>query len=200
MGSIQSILQALLGLVFTFTGGNLFRSSPALGGFLIGGVVAVNAGQLAGLPAFAGAWTPLILFILGGVLGALISIPLHGVIFIATAAAFGLIVGAVAGYLASQQGITSMVVTGVFEITSVSPLQTILMIVFAAGFAALSVRFDEMMIMASTAYLGALIAMGGLANLAGSRLPVFQNGLFLGFAWFTLGLLGWIWQNYHQDS
>jgi hypothetical protein len=62
-----------------------------------------------------------------------------------------------------------------------------------------SVRFEETMVMVSTAFLGSLIAASGLSTLGGGQFPLLHNNIFLAFFWFTLGAAGWIWQNYHKD-
>jgi hypothetical protein len=201
MVQIQNIAQILLGLVIAFSGANIFRSSPPLGGFIVGGVVAANlANTLFVPPAGWEFWMPLVAFLAGGLIGALIAIPLHVVVFVLTGTALGIVTGMLLGFLINQQGMTHMIVNGIFTLGSVTPLQIVLMAVFGIGFGLLSIRFDEMMTAASTAFLGSLSAVSGITFLATARLPIFTNSIFLGFLWFILGLLGWIWQSYHVED
>jgi hypothetical protein len=201
MVEIQNVVQILLGVVIAFTGANIFRGMPPLGGFIIGGVIGANlANTLITPPPGWGLWMPLAAFLVVGIAGALIAIPLKVVVFVMAGTALGVVAGALIGYIIGQQGITHMIINGLFTMGSVTPLQALLMAGFGIAFGLLAIRFDEMMTAASTAYLGSLAVVSGVTFLATARLPIFANSIFLGFFWFILGLLGWIWQSYHVEE
>jgi hypothetical protein len=197
---IQNSAMVLLGLAFALTGANLFRSSPPIGGFIIGGLLSINvAGMVFQAPPGLEIWFPVGAFIIGGLIGALLAIPLRGLISILSGIMLGIMIGAVVGYIASQGGVTKLIIQGVFNIGVISPLQALFMAGFGLIFGVLAIRFDEVMTAASTSYLGSLAAVSGIANL-GKGMPVFENTIFMGFLWFTIGLLCWIWQSYHQEN
>jgi hypothetical protein len=201
MEMIQAAVQVLLGLVLVFSGANIFRGMPPLGGFIIGGLIFVNlAGALIKAPPGYELWYTVGAFVIGGLIGALIAIPLHVVIYVLTGISLGVLAGAVLGFIINQQGITRMIIEGIPNIAQISGIQATLMALLGVAFGLLAVRYDEIMIAASTGFLGSLITVSGLAVLSVGTAPLFRNELFLGFLWFTLGLLGWIWQNYHQEE
>ncbi len=200
VSEITTLVQFFLGMALVISGYNIFRSTPAVGGFIIGGLLAVNLAIffIQSPPQWA-EWMPALSFVAGGIIGAVIAIPLQIVIAIVSSSALGLLIGALAGFIIAWEGMTSLLVTGLFEMGSVSPLQGLLMIVFGVFFGFLALRFDDFMIMASTAFLGAFLAVLSLSALGGATYPILTDEILLFFLWAAMGLFGLIWQNYHVD-
>lgn len=197
---ITTIVQFVLGLALVISGYNIFRSAPTVGGFIVGGLLAVNLANLfIDPPPYWAEWMPVLSFFAGGVIGAVIAIPLQIIIAIFSSCALGFLIGALAGFIVEQEGMTRLIVTGLFDMEGVSSLQFILMIVFGVIFGVLALRFDDFMIMASTAFLGAFLAVLSLSVLGGATYPFLTNGILLFFLWAAMGLFGLIWQNYHVD-
>lgn len=194
---ITVIIQLFLGATIAFMGANIFRSMPAVGGFILGAVVGLNVAHLIGPPT---PLTQVIGFFAGGAIGALISIPLQIVIIVLSGSALGALAGALLGYLVSSRGIPRLVVEGMFISQDISPLQGWMMVLFALIFGGLSIRFEEGMLTASTGFLGAFAAIAALSKLGASAGPIFSDPIFLFFAWAALGLIATIWQNYNRSD
>lgn len=77
--------------------------------------------------------------------------------------------------------------------------QLTLIIIFALVMALISLRSEEFMSMASTAYVGAMLVVSGLSGLFGSSLLLLSDGIFVFFFWMVLGLIGLIYQNRYSD-
>ncbi len=190
-------VQILLGAVIVVSGASLLRSMPPLGGFVLGALVGMNAATMIAGP---GLMTQGIGFVMGGVIGAIIAIPLQIVIVVLSSTALGVLVGAVFGFLIGQQGVSRMIVEGIFSNPGqITTLQISMMVLGGLIFGILSVRFDEGMLIASTGFLGAFAVINGLAGFSGYIGPMFRNPIFQFFGWVALGMIGAIWQNYNRD-
>jgi hypothetical protein len=198
--NILLIIQLLLGVTLAFYGASIFRSMPPLGGFILGGLLGITLGG-ALIPAsnFTG-FTPYIVFVGAGLVGALLAIPLQILIVVVSGSFLGGIVGLVAGYLIQSQGIPRLVVGGVFSITGISNLQIWTMAIFALAFALLSIPYERAMFFASTGFIGSMMIMTSLSGLGGGSYALLRNAVFLFFLLLTLGLLGMIWQNYQSED
>ncbi len=190
-------VQILLGAVLAFSGSNLLRTMPPLGGFVLGALIGMNVAPLFGPP---GIMTQGLGFVAGGIVGAIIAIPLQIVIVILSSTFLGVLAGAILGFLIGQQGVSRMVIEGVFSGPSgITTLQVWTMVLGGIIFGVLSVRFDEGMLIASTGFIGAFAVIGGLAAFAGYIGPLFRNSIFQFFGWAALGMIGAIWQNSNRD-
>ena len=194
MVDILAVVELIIGLVIGFSGKNIYKTSPQLGGFMIGGLLTTIL--VITFVAASPVWIPVAAFIGGGLVGALIAGPLYMIIVVITSSLFGGLVGVIAGFFLTQQGITRMVVEGIFNFsTDITPVQLMMMLVFAVAFGAASLRFDEFMTMASTGFLGAFILTTGAARLFTPMTALFTDSIFLVFFWAGVGTAGTIFQN-----
>jgi hypothetical protein len=198
---ILSFLHLIIGFVLCMGGSMVLRSSPRLGGFLVGGLIAVEVvTRVVTISASNGFLVPLVAFILGGLLGALLAAPLYIVMAVISSSALGGVIGMLAGRIISQGGATRKVIESVFTLEAqVNDIQIILMIVFAIVFGLLTLKYDVFMTMTSTGFVGSFLAISGLVNIFGSTTPILNNSVFQFFAWAGLGLLGLVYQNNNQD-
>ncbi len=191
-------VELLLGAVVVFSGANLLRNMPPLGGFILGGLVGMN------VATFVSGTSPINLglgFVFGGIAGALIAIPLQIIIVILSSSALGVLAGAILGFLIGQEGVSKMIVYGIFSRPQgLTSLQVWLMALGGLVFGALSVRFDEGMLILSTGFLGSFAVIGSLTQLIGFSSPILSNSIFQFFGWAALGLIGAIWQNYNRGD
>lgn len=199
--AILNMIHLVVGFILCMAGSMLLRDSPRLGGFLLGGLIAAEAGaRLIPLPGAYNLLVPLISYLVGGLIGMLLSVPLYAVIMVLSSSALGAVVGMLVGIFLSASGATQSIVTAIFNLSAnFNDIQITLMIVFALFFGLLTLRYDLFMTMASTGYVGAFLAISGLITLFGSSTPILRNGVFQFFAWLGLGLLGLVYQNRNQE-
>lgn len=196
MITIVNIIRLISGLALLTGGGSLIRESPRLGGFLVGGLAAVEV--TVRVMVFAGLWTwagPLLAFALGGLVGMLLGSVLSMFLLVIYTSLLGAVAGYIFGFLLMMGGDTQQIIETVLEFSSIDPLQTSFMVVFALVFGLLSVRFQEFMAMASTAFLGSALTIFAIADQLRRFAPVFREDIVLLFTWVALGLFGLIWQN-----
>jgi hypothetical protein len=197
---ILAIIQLTLGVIFTFTGLAVFRTVPPAGGFIIGGLIGIN---FAGMVVPPEMWTPLapfIAFVAVGVVGAIIAVPLQLVMAVISGSALGALIGMIVGYVLNQHGVTSKLFAGATEFQSLTSTQIWIMLGLAVLFGILTLRFEDEMLILSTAYLGAMIATVSLPAIGALNFPVFRNPLLLMFILVFLGLFGVIVQFANRPS
>ncbi len=191
-------VQLLLGVIVAFSGANLLRNMPPLGGFILGSLVGMNVATVVAAPS------PLnqgIGFVAGGIAGALIAIPLQIIIVVLSSTALGVLTGALLGFLIGQEGVSRMIVQGIFSRQQpITSMQLWIMVLGGLVFGVLSIRFDEGMLIASTGFLGSFAMIGGLVLLAGKASPILLNPVFQFFGWAAIGMIGAIWQNYNRGD
>jgi hypothetical protein len=194
----QGMMLVLVGAVACFMGYSMFRSMLPLWGFILGGWIAMTiAPNFIEVPASQ----QLILFIasfaIGGVIGALISTPLYYVIIFLSGAALGALIGIVVGSLLEFGGIASFRDLDTLrnvnlsfppEVNSITQLVLIVIIGGALGFAALN--FQQFMITASSAFLGAAALVSGLSVVITNSFPNVSGSLMLLLSWLVLGMVG----------
>ncbi len=191
-------VQLLLGAVIAFYGANLLRDTPALGGFILGGLVGMMVAAVV-LPP--GALNKGIGFVAGGVVGALIALPLQIVIIVISSVALGVLAGGVLGFLIGKEGISRMVIEGIFSRQQpLTTLQVWIMVLGGLVFGGLSVRFEDGMLIASTGFLGAFAVVTALGQLVGPSTPFLVNPIFQFFGWAAIGLFGSIWQSNNRGG
>jgi hypothetical protein len=194
----QGMMLVLVGAVACFMGYSMFRSMLPLWGFILGGWIAMT---IAPIFIEVPASQQLILFIasfaIGGVIGALISTPLYYVIIFLSGAALGALIGIVVGSFLEIGGMTSFRDLDTLrnvnlsfppEVNSITQLVLIVIIGGALGFAALN--FQQFMITASSAFLGAAALVSGLSAVITNSFPNVSGNLMLLLGWLILGMVG----------
>ena len=204
----QGIILLIFGLFICFAGYSMFRSMLPLWGFMLGGLIAITFGMgLAKSMPFDLFVAQIILFILGGIIGALVSAPLYYVAVFATGAALGGLIGIVFGaYLEISGGSVSVVALTTLSGMSFPPpvastLQFGFMVIFAVITGGLAIGFQKFMITASTAFVGAAAFVAGLNSSAFTLLrdnP--SKGIWVVMVWFVMSLLGLFIQYRMRDE
>jgi len=199
---ILNLLHLVVGFSICLGGIMLLRSYSRLGGLLLGGLFAAEiAFRAYKAPEAYALYVPIAAFLVGGLIGALIAYPLRMLFVVLTSCVMGAVVGMIAGLVISQGGATYKVVNSIFSMNSTyNNLQILLMLAFAMLAGLLAIRFEGMMTMASTAFVGAFLLLLGLADLFGAEYPVLRYGIFQFLAWAGLGLAGLIYQNHNQED
>lgn len=146
-----SVLALFAGGIAAFFGYRLITDAIRVWGFFIGaalfGFVAINVFHLPGgltnitLPLFIAA-------LVGGILGAVVAGPLSIVIVFISGSALGAVVGEV-GYPLINKGVEVMLIT----------------VVLALFTGLLAVKFQEVVLIVTTAFIGALLMVYGARNL-----------------------------------
>jgi hypothetical protein len=196
MVAIVEIIRLMVGLALLIVGGSFIRESPRMGGFLVGGLAAVEV--VIRVMTFTGIWIwigPLLAFLLGGLVGALLGTVLSMFMLVIYTSLLGAVVGFILGLLVMMGGSTQQIIDSVLEFSSIDPIQSAFMVVFALLFGFLAIRFQEFMAMASTAFLGSALAMIAMATQLRRFAPIFREDVVLLFIWVVLGMFGLIWQN-----
>lgn len=197
----HDLIMLVLGIFACFMGYSMFRSMLPLWGFLLGGWIGftllpliINDARAASVVYQLGA------FAIGGVIGAIISIPLYFVIIFLSGGALGMMLGILAGALIEVGGLGSVRQLTSFTSMSFPPLpqtglQFILMLIFGLVLGGLAIGFQKFMVCASSAFLGAAAIISGLtgviffmANTATGRSAVALVG------WMVLALVGLFFQ------
>jgi hypothetical protein len=166
----QQIFMLVLGIIACFMGYSVFRSMLPLWGFLLGGWIAFTL-----LPSFlpgaraADMIVQIIAFVAGGLVGALISVPLYFVIIFLSGAALGMLLGVLTGALIDVGGIASVAQITALSSMSFPPmpqtgLQYMLMAIFGSIMGGMAIAFQKFMICASSSFLGAAAIITGLAG------------------------------------
>lgn len=197
---VINVLRLVIGFIICMFGSVVLRSSPRVGGFLLGGLIGAEAAvRFLAAPAGYELFFPLVSFLLAGGIGALIAAPLYMVMLVLSSSALGALIGMVAGLIVSMQGVTRAIVEAFLRFELVNDFQLTLIIIFALVMALISLRSEEFMSMASTAYVGAVLVVSGLSGLFGNSLLLLSDGIFVFFFWMVLGLIGLIYQNRYSD-
>lgn len=191
------VLRILVGLIIAVSGRRLLATTPALAGMLLGGLLGMILVELfLPLPANLMPYQPFIGFGIGGLLGALLAVPLTMVIGFLSAVAFGAVVGWMIGMVINFGGNPTQLFSTIFSFSFIqSPIPILLSAVLGVAVGVLSIFFPNFMIMISTAFLGMAIVVTELPKLLGSQLPLLNNGVILVFVWLVLGFLSTFLQN-----
>jgi hypothetical protein len=98
MISPEQIVMIVLGVIACFGGYSLFRSMASLWGFLLGGWIGYTLLPVFTEPSISSkALYQIIAFVSGGVVGAIIGIPMYFVVVFLSGAALGALFGIMAG-------------------------------------------------------------------------------------------------------
>lgn len=208
MAAPQGIILLVFGIFICFAGYSMFKSMLPLWGFILGGLIAVTFGT-----AFAGRFVAdllvvqIIMFIVGGVIGALISSPLYYVAVFVTGAALGGLIGIVFGaYLEVSAGAVSVraltTLSGLsFPPPVTSTLQFVFMVLFGIITGGFAIGFQKFMITASTAFIGAAAFVAGLNSSAFNLLRDNPGrSMWVIVVWFALAFLGLFIQYRMRDE
>jgi hypothetical protein len=196
MFAVQDAILILLGAVACFTGYSMFRSMLPLWGFILGGwifmtfaplVVHVATGQELLLRVVA--------FFVGGVIGAIIAIPLYFVIVFLSGAALGALTGIMLGALIDVGGITSFKSLSTFTAMTFppqpnTPLQFLFMVILGVILGVMAINFQKFMVSSSSAFIGSAALVGGLSGTITSNLQVSGAGFLLLMIWLLVGFIG----------
>lgn len=199
MVSGQDAILIVLGLVACFAGYSLFRSMLPLWGFVLGGWIAYIF-----LPTIVGQAKASELLIqvigmgVGGLIGALIAVPLYFVIIFLSGGVLGAIVGTMIGAVIDVGGVAT--VAQVTRLTNLSfpPIphtatQFLLAAVFGIILGGLSINFQKFMICASSAFMGAAALISGLTGTISlmtlSSSDMNRSALIM-MSWMILGFVG----------
>lgn len=200
MVTIIDILRLIVGLALFAMGSVFVSSSPRIGGFLVGGWVAAEV--VYRTIALTGTWElagPLLAFVLGGLVGALLGNALSMVLLVVYGSVLGAMVGFILGFLTMMGGNTRQIIESLLSLKEITPLQSAFMIVLALFFGFMSLRFQEVMAMASTSFVGSGLAIFAMAGQLKRLTPIFEEDVVLLFVWVVVGLLGLMWQNQNLD-
>ena len=188
------------GIVVCFLGGNSFKSTPFIGGFLLGGSLAVYAAGFFVNPLQEwGVFSPYIIYAAGGIVGGLIAKPLYMVMVVISGGALGALLGLGLGFVINLQGDPQMLKQIDLVIRPFDVLTLWLMIIFALVLAIVSLLFDEFMLLVSTAFIGSAVVISSITSLLAGSIPLMQNVVAVFFAWFVVGLAGLVYQNNNLD-
>jgi hypothetical protein len=203
----EQIIMIVLGVISCFGGYSLFRATASLWGFILGGWIGYTMLPVFTPPAISGNLMYHIgAFIGGGVIGALIAVPLYFVIIFLSGAALGALFGIMGGALVDMGGITSLrhlpvYINLVFPPLPRTGLQMIMMAVFGLILGGAAISFQKFAVIASSAFLGAAALISGLTgsilllNLARSS----QAAILL-MGWFILAMAGILAQYRMMDE
>ena len=204
----QGIVLVIFGIFICFMGYSMFKSMMPIWGFILGGLVAINFGApltqgIQGNPMVI----QILTFIAGGVVGALISLPLYYVSVFLTGAVMGGLMGIILGAYIDMSGGT-VSVRAIEAISSMSfpppvntALQLLLLIVLGIITGGVAIAFQKFMISASTAFLGSAVLIAGLNT---SALDILRTnpskGIWMLVVWIVVGLVGLFVQYRMRDE
>lgn len=193
----QDIVMVVLGIAACFAGYSMFRTMLPLWGFLLGGWIAYTLA-----PTFAGAqFADTLLFrigsfVIGGLIGAIISIPLYFVIIFLTGAALGMLMGIIVGAIIDVGGIATASQVNTLASMSFPPmpqtaLQFLLMVVFGLILGGIAISFQKFMIIASSSFIGAAAIISGLTGTIAltSSTAVGRNAVMM-IGWILVAFVG----------
>jgi len=201
MVDVIDMIRLVAGLVLFAVGGVSVRESPRIGGFLVGGLVAAElVVRVFTLAAFWHWLAPLLAFLLGGLIGAILGNVLSMLLLVFYTSILGAMVGFILGFLVMMGGNTRQIIDSLLALSEITPIQGAFMIVFALVFGFMSLRYQEFMAMASTAFVGAGLAVFAMAEQLKLLTPVFKEDVVLLFVWVVLGLIGLIIQNKNAND
>jgi len=200
IGLISTLLVLVAGVAICVAGINLIHDQPLLGGLILGGSLGFYLfSYFVVPPAGLGTWFPLIGFVVGGVIGAIIARPLYMVILVLTSSMLGALVGLAISYVLQLGGSPQRWKQLSISINLNDPLQVWLMIIFALALGVLSLPFEEFMTMLSTGFVGGAMFVSSLVILFAPTVTLLNNPVFVVFLWFAVGMGGLAWQNHTQQ-
>ena len=208
MAAPQGIILIIFGIFICFAGYSIFKSMLPLWGFILGGLIMITFGSVFVERFNADPFLlQIILFIVGGVIGALIASPLYYVAVFLTGAALGGLLGIVFGaYLEVSGGAVSVraltTMSGLtFPPPVTSTLQFVFMVLFAIITGGFAVGFQEFMLTISTAAIGAAAFVAGLNSSAFNLLRDNPGrNLWVVIVWLALSMLGLFVQYRMRDK
>jgi hypothetical protein len=198
MVTTQGVVLVLIGAAACFMGYSMFKSMLPMWGFILGGFALMTfAPGFVTVSPSQQIFLTIGSFIVGGIIGALIATPLYyGVVFI-SGAGLGALFGIVAGSFLDMGGITSFRDIDAFTNMTLSfppqvstMTQLVLIVVIGGIMGALAINFQQFMITASSAFLGAAALVSGLSDVIISSFQTLGGNVLLITAWLLLGMIG----------
>jgi hypothetical protein len=207
MLSPQQIVMIVLGIIACIGGYSLFRSMAPLWGFILGGWIGYTL-----LPLFTSSSAAnnvvlqIVAFIGGGLIGALIAVPLYFVIIFFSGAALGALFGIMLGAVIDVGGISTVrqlttLSNMVFPPLPQTPIQLLLMVVFGVILGGASINFQKFMVIASSSFLGSAALVSGVGGSV-FRLVTTGGGqaALMMAAWMVIGMLSMLLQFRMMDE
>lgn len=168
MVTATSAVMIIVGVVALIGGYSLFRSMLPLWGFLLFGYLAYSFLPVIwnGAQAKTGLFQA-IAFIVGGLVGAAVAIPLYYVIIFLTGAMLGGLAGVIVGAVIDVGGFSSIRNLVNFTNMAFPPIpqtntQLVMMVIFGLLLGALAIGFQKFMIIASSSFIGSAALVSGL--------------------------------------
>jgi hypothetical protein len=184
------------GIIACFMGYSMFQSLLPAWGFVLGGWFAyIMLPRL--IPAHADELLyQVVALVGGGLVGAILAIPLYYVIVFLSGAALGVIAGTMIGALIDVGGVSTPHQLMTFTTMSFPPFpqsgtQMLISIVLAVVLGGLAINFQKFMICASSAFIGAGALISGLTGtiFTMSATDVGRSAIML-MSWMILGCIG----------
>lgn len=193
----QEAVMIVLGVLACFAGYSMFRTMLPLWGFiLVGWIAFIYLPVVFSVPRAQQGLYQAIAFISGGLIGAILAIPLYyAVIFLSGAAlggVFGILLGAIieVGGISSMRQITALT-NMAFPPIPETATQFLLMVAIGLILGFASIGFQKFMIIASSSFVGAAALVSGLAGaITNISLSDMNRAAFLLTGWILMGLLG----------
>jgi hypothetical protein len=188
---IYAGIRLIAGLTLGLSGRRTLHASPAIGGFLLAGLMGMLAVDLIPLPqGEISPFYPLIGFILVGAIGALLAIPLTSVFAFFCATAFGAFIGWIFGVFLTFQGSPRAMVEQMFTVNfTTQPEPIVLAAIIGIVVGVISIMFPELMTMVSTAFLGMAVVISTLVQLLAGALPLLQDAVLTIVLWVAISLI-----------
>lgn len=208
METAQGAVLIVLGVIICLAGYSLFRSMLPLWGFLLVGFIAMTfVPLLIKVPANQHLLVQIVVFIVGGIMGALAAKPLYYVTVFLSGAILGGLVGLVFGaYMEVSSGAISL--RALNELAAMpfppevnSTMQVALIAILALATGAFAIGFQKFMITASTAFLGSAALVSGLTGVGLALVRFSSNrAVWVVVSWLIIGMLGMFIQYRTQDE
>ena len=197
MVSVQDAILVIVGIIATFAGYSVFRDMMPLWAFILGGwLTYILLPTLAGPERASNLIITIVAVLIGGAIAALLSRILYFVIVFLSGAALGMLIGVVLGAIIDVGGFgsthaISRLMTLSFPPIPQTSLQFILMVLAGLLMGALAVAFQQFMICASSAFVGAAALVSGLLGPINHIGAVnVSQGATMMVAWLILGMIG----------
>lgn len=193
----QEAVMIVLGVLACFAGYSMFRTMLPLWGFILGGWIAFTyLPVIISIPRGQQSLYQVAAFVGGGVVGAIIAVPLYYVVVFLSGAALGSVLGILLGAVIEVGGISTMrqitaLASMAFPPVPETATQFLLMAIFGLILGFASIGFQKFMIIASSAFVGAAALVSGVAGAITSiSLSDTNRAAFILTGWIVMGLLG----------
>lgn len=193
--TVESLVYIVAGLLIAFSGYSMFRGMLPLWGFVLGGWIGFTLLPLIAPEQADALMFQVIAFVVGGIIGAIISQPLYYVIVFMTGAALGMVFGVMVGALVDMGGFTNFAQVSGFLSMSFPPIpqtvtQMFFMLVLGVILGAAAIGFQRFMVIAASSFLGAALIMTGMQfSITQMSATVMGRGAIMMVGWLILGMV-----------